>query len=193
MKTKIVATFIFLLTYSFVKSQTQDPIKAVEKKLKSVKAGSKLDAANSWLIDKNKDTIAFQKVQKGKWLLIDFWSTGCTSCIEDFPVIGKFRSMYQDRVEVIAVSVDAKFKRFLKSTRKYKIDAPTYFGGYTYSNAIFNMNVRKLVDKNGNIKFITQTPQYVLINPEGIIIDKNLPKPSSREFKKKIDTYLHKK
>lgn len=49
---------------------------------------------------------------RGKVVLVDFWDTGCSSCIESFSGIKKFYEKYhQDGFEVLTVSLDPQEKR----------------------------------------------------------------------------------
>ncbi|WP_299364107.1 TlpA disulfide reductase family protein [Winogradskyella sp.] len=163
--------------------------KLIIKKLDRVKQGEVLDTINAWVIDSNGHKVNYSSF-KGKWLLIDFWSTGCAHCIKEFPFLREFYNKNKTRIEVIAVSVDRDYKRYKKSANKYDIGLPHFYGGFTYENDIFNLNVKIIKTNEGNYRFITQTPQYVLINPEGKIIDKELPKPSGKAFKNKLEAYL---
>jgi peroxiredoxin len=103
----------------------------------------------------------------------------------------KFYENNKSKVEVIAVSVDKDFKRYKRSADKYNIRVPHFYSGFTYANDIFNLNIKVFKTKEGNNKYMSSTPQYVLISPGGIIIDKDMPKPSSKSFKSKINHYLN--
>ncbi len=165
-------------------SQAQDDktIKGILNKLEEVKEGEVLDVTKAYVIDANEQVIKY-KTFKGKWLLIDFWSTGCAPCIKEFPALAKFSKEFNDSINIIAVSVDSKFERYKKSAKKYKINVPHYFGGYTYGNQLFNLNIKIFKTEEGDYVFKTMTPQYVLIDPKGKIVNKNFPKPSSVNFK----------
>ncbi|NAS30190.1 redoxin domain-containing protein [Flavobacteriaceae bacterium R38] len=154
-------------------------------KLEEVKENKFINAEKAYVIDAQENKVSYNKF-KGKWLLIDFWSTGCGPCIKEFPALAEFYRKNRDTINVIAVSVDNKFKRYRASAKKYKIEVPHYFGGYTYSNPIFNLNIKQFKKEDGALNFRTTTPQYVLISPDGEIINKDFPKPSSKEFQAKL-------
>lgn len=188
MKLYIQITFVILFGVVSLQAQTKND-KVILEKLNAVKVGDTLKVEDSWVINSGKEQISYSDF-KGKWLLIDFWSTGCKPCIKDFPKLAKFYKAHKDDINVIAVSVDKTFEVYQKSAHRYKIELPHYFGGFTYANAIFNLNITTAESEKGGLKFYTITPQYVLINPEGKIIDKDLPKPSDSKFAKTLNAYM---
>lgn len=192
MRYYIILFFVFTITSSCSKAQSKTKLNTTEidQKLDLVKKGKVIDY-NSWLVTNKKDTISFKEFQN-KWVLIDFWSTGCVPCIKEFPLIQKFYEAYKNDIQVIAVSVDNSFKRYMKGYRKYDLSIPNFYGGYSYSNPIFNLNIQKFRsnDQSNSVRYRTSVPQYVLIDPKGTIVDKNFPKPSSQEFMKLINKYV---
>lgn len=166
-------------------NQTKEEIDLIKKKLSETSKNGILNYEKAYVIDSQKNRISYDDFL-GEWLLIDFWSTGCRPCIKEFPALSDFYKENKGKINVIAVSVDSKFERYKKSAEKYKIGFPHYFGGYTYNNPLFNLNIKIFQSKEGIVKFRTQTPQYVLISPKGHIVDKDFPKPSSPDFQRKL-------
>ncbi|WP_316812857.1 redoxin family protein [Pedobacter heparinus] len=41
---------------------------------------------------------------KGKWLFLDFWFTGCISCIESFPKINEFQKQFGSEIQYMLVA-----------------------------------------------------------------------------------------
>ncbi len=188
-KVYLILTTVLILFNSSLIAQNDN---IILKKLDCVKQGKIIDPAFAWVINNKQEKISYNQF-KGKWLLIDFWSTGCVPCIKEFPALANFYERNKTKIEVIAVSVDKDFKRYKRSAAKYNIKVPHFYAGFTYNNYIFNLNVKVLKTREGAFKFNTLTPQYVLINPLGKIIDKDIPKPSSSDFKTKLDLYLNEK
>lgn len=185
---KILISVVIIITYGFC---SIDQNQSILDKLKRVEEGKTLHDLNAWVINPNEKKINYQNF-KGKWLLIDFWSTGCVPCIKEFPKLKEFSENFnKDNLHVITVSVDRKFSRYIKSAKKYKINMPHFFGGFTFDNDLFNLNIKASKTDEGKLVFRTLTPQYVLINPEGKIVNKEMPKPSSPEFKKLIKQYIN--
>lgn len=98
---------------------------------------------------------------KGKYVFIDFWSTTCGPCIQEFPKIKEVYEKYdRNQLEIIGVVDDrtrGKIKEFIKG-----------------KNLIWpniNMEIKSTNIKGYNIK---SYPTTYLINPDGIIIATNL-------------------
>lgn len=62
---------------------------------------------------------------KGKLILLDFWSTGCPSCIEGIPDMELIQQRFQDKVQVVMVNSKRNKdtpERIHKRFKKYKED-----------------------------------------------------------------------
>ena len=46
------------------------------------------------------------KNRKEKVLLLNIWATWCVPCIEEFPGLKKLSNQYQDKIDVIGISID---------------------------------------------------------------------------------------
>ncbi len=188
----VTSLFVILLGCTGMALGQTDFQQKILDKLHMVSTGQILDSEKAWLVTPEGEKVGFSKFL-GDWVLIDFWSYGCAPCVKEFPKLSERATTYKDRLKVIAVSVDPKFERFSKGAKRYHIEVPHYFAGNTYANPLFNLNIKIAVDKNGRLQFRTETPQYVLIDPTGKIVDKEIAKPSSKDFTEKIAYYLNKK
>jgi len=58
------------------------------------------------------DSIVFPKTYKGKYVLLDFWSTSCPHCIDD--ICNTYRNLYNkyagDKFEIVGIADDPKIK-----------------------------------------------------------------------------------
>ena len=54
---------------------------------------------------------------KGKFILLDFWSSGCGPCVESIPEMEKVMDLYKDKMTVISISEDpkARWKEYIKT------------------------------------------------------------------------------
>ncbi|MEZ0454202.1 TlpA disulfide reductase family protein [Sphingobacterium thalpophilum] len=71
-----------------------------------------------------KKTIKFAEL-KGKLILLDFWSTGCPSCIEGIPDMELVQQRFKDKVQVVMVNSKRNKdtpERINKRFKKYKED-----------------------------------------------------------------------
>lgn len=105
---------------------------------------------------------------KGKYLFIDVWATWCKPCKNEIPYLQKLEKKYLDKnISFISISVDDQ--KGYEAWREMVTEK--------------NMSGVQLYAK-GDSKFsndyrIISIPRFILIDPEGKIIDANAPKPSS--------------
>lgn len=104
------------------------------------------------------DTVMFPKDYKGKYVLLDFWSTSCPHCIDDIRNV--YRDLYKEyagnKFEIIGIADDPKNKveRFVSQNliAWTMIPAPK-----SYIQELYKIDAY---------------PALYLINPEGVIISK---------------------
>ena len=102
------------------------------------------------------DTVFFPKDFKGKYVLLDFWSTSCPPCIEDIRniYIDLYKKFGGEKFEIIGISDDPKNKveRFVTQNMITwtMIPAPKSYIQKLYRNSAY--------------------PALFLIDPDGIII-----------------------
>ncbi len=110
---------------------------------------------------------------RGKYVLLDFWFSGCDPCIESFPEMREISEQMADSLEVISISQDSE-KEWRRASARH---------GITWHNW------NDLQRENGIFaRFRIRTiPHYFLISPEGKIIatDIGYSKGSLLEFVKK--------
>lgn len=93
---------------------------------------------------------------KGRYLLLDFWSTGCGPCLMAFPEMREVQEAWKDRLVVVSISSDSE--KIWKEASERK--------GITWTN---------LNDMQGTVGIyahygIKGIPHYVIVSPEGRII-----------------------
>ena len=95
---------------------------------------------------------------KGKFILLDFWSSGCGPCVESIPEMEKVMELYKDKMTVISISEDpkARWKEYIKTKG---------MGGNQWNE--FRRG-RTGLAASYQVKGI---PHYVLIAPDGKIKD----------------------
>lgn len=98
---------------------------------------------------------------KGKLVLLDFWSTGCSSCIAAFPKMDKFQKKYGDRLQIVLVNpyetaelVHQRWTRIATRSAIVYPDIPRVSGDSIW---------KKLFPT-------TSVPHHVWLNEEGKII-----------------------
>jgi len=115
------------------------------------------DMADSVFFDINGNTKRLSDFS-GKYLLLDFWSSGCGPCIMAFPEMKEVAESYSDNLTIISISLDTDV-RWKEAMEKYdtpwvNIRDPKSFGGLAANYGV------------------TGIPNYVMISPEGKVVDK---------------------
>lgn len=93
---------------------------------------------------------------KGKYMLLDFWSSGCGPCIMAIPEMKEIQEQYKEKLTIISLSSDTK-SRWVKASAEHNI---------TWENLSDLKQTAGLYAKYG----VRGIPNYVLISPDGKII-----------------------
>lgn len=142
------------------KIKTSDYGKAVDsfiKMNKELKIGDQ--AAEFELPDQNRNLVHLKDF-KGKYLLLDFMSSGCGPCRLENPSLLKNYQLYKEKgFEIVSISFDTRKENWEKVIEKDSMIWTTVcdFKG-SKSETAFAYNVSFM-------------PTYFLIDPEGIILD----------------------
>lgn len=114
---------------------------------------------------------------KGKYLLLDFWASWCVPCRKEHPALIELYEKFKNNIEIISVSLDADKSDWLQAIAADKINW---------------INVSDLKGQQNEIAVqygVQSVPANFLIDPKGIIIDKNITVES---LNKKLTTLLMK-
>ncbi len=115
---------------------------------------------------------------KGKYVYIDVWATWCGPCKREIPFLKEVEEKFHDKnIEFVSVSIDQmadhdKWKAMVQSKE---------LGG-----------MQLMADKDWNSSFVKDyqiqgIPRFILIDPNGNIVDPNAPRPSNP----KLETLLN--
>jgi len=118
---------------------------------------------------------------KGKYVYIDVWATWCGPCRAEIPYLKKVEEKYQGKnIEFISISVDAekdhdKWKTFVTDKN---------LGG-----------IQLFADKSWNSDFtkafqINAIPRFILIDPNGVVVDADAKRPSNPKLQEQLDALL---
>src|SRR5690606_13575941 len=118
---------------------------------------------------------------KGKYVYIDNWATWCGPCRAEIPHLKKVEEKFHAKnIEFVSISVDVK-----KDYEKWKkFVAEKNLGG-----------VQLIADKDWKSDFIlayniNSIPRFLLIGPDGTIIDSNARRPSDPALAAQLETLL---
>ena len=110
---------------------------------------------------------------KGKYVYIDVWATWCGPCLGEIPSLKKVEKQFHDNnIEFVSISIDKipdheKWKTMIEEKE---------LGG-----------IQLFADNDWKSKFVTDyqiqgIPRFILIDPEGNIVDANALRPSNPEL-----------
>lgn len=112
---------------------------------------------------------------RGKYVLLEFWDTWCGPCIKEIPNLKTiYNKTDKSKFEIIGIVGNNEITVLEKFANKH---------GITWPQIIDSSN--KIKEKYG----VRGIPATFLINPEGIIIAKNL---RGKELETKIDSLINK-
>ena len=107
--------------------------------------------------------IALSAAVKGKYVLVDFWASWCTPCRAENPNVVEAYNKYHDKgFDVVGVSFDKDHAKWVEAIEK---------DGLTWTHV---SDLKYWSSAAGKLYGIQSIPQNILLNTEGIIIEKNL-------------------
>ncbi|MEO1031594.1 MAG: TlpA disulfide reductase family protein [Bacteroidota bacterium] len=106
---------------------------------------------------------------KGKYVYIDVWATWCAPCIKQVPYLKKLEERYQNNnIVFVSISVD---KKPVKDTWKQFVADKQLGGLQLFADKSFDSDFM-------NALAVNSIPRFILIDPEGKIVDPEAPRPS---------------
>ncbi|MCK0124001.1 AhpC/TSA family protein [Gelidibacter sp. F2691] len=123
----------------------------------------------------------------GKYVYVDVWATWCGPCIAEIPSLKKLEADYADKnIEFVSISIDDAMRsgggdmNVAKNKWKTMITEENLGGIQLFSDK----NWQSDFIKNYNINGI---PRFILIDPNGNVVDANAPRPSSKKLTELFD------
>ncbi|MCG2613129.1 redoxin domain-containing protein [Terrimonas sp. NA20] len=115
---------------------------------------------------------------KKKWVLLDFWGTGCASCIGNFAKIERIQKKFDNDLQVILVnrqSLDSTTKFFQKKKKIIKPDVPYITDDQQLSSFFPHEAIPffVLLDENRNVKGFPEL-NYVTEKTFELLIDSGI-------------------
>ncbi len=110
---------------------------------------------------------------KGKYVYVDVWATWCGPCKVEIPFLKEVEKKYHGKnIEFVSISVDRApdHEKWIKMVNDEEL------GG-----------IQLYADKDWNSDFVTGyyikgIPRFILIDPNGLIITANAPRPSNEKL-----------
>lgn len=130
--------------------------------------GNPLKLPDNWAFLAN--AIPPEKMAKAKYILVDFWYTGCGPCLAEIPGLNKFYAQIKERSDVVFISINTDYENGKQTpgyvTQKSKelgINYPVYYDsialalnhqagitGYP-SKLIWTVNGQQLIKNNQSL------------------------------------------
>lgn len=105
---------------------------------------------------------------KGKYVYIDMWATWCNPCKQEIPFLQKIEKQYHGKkIEFVSISVDSE-RDYEKWKKMVEDKGLTGIQLYSKRDQSFS----------GAYK-VNSIPRFILIDPQGNIVNANAPRPSS--------------
>ncbi len=114
---------------------------------------------------------------KGKYVYIDVWATWCGPCKVQIPYLKKTEKEYEHKnIVFVSISTDRqnKHKAWKKMIEDREMGGIQLFAGDDYS---FSTEYN-----------ITGIPRFILVDPDGNIVDADAPRPSDPKLKTLFDS-----
>ena len=112
---------------------------------------------------------------KGSYVYIDVWATWCAPCKAEIPYLKSLENEYHGKnIKFVSISVDkpGAHDAWEKMVKEKELSGIQLFADNNFeSEFILNYG-------------ITAIPRFILLDPEGIIINPDAPRPSSPKLKK---------
>ncbi|HLS95685.1 peroxiredoxin [Sphingobacterium allocomposti] len=100
---------------------------------------------------------------RGKYVLIDFWASWCPDCRRENPNLVKTYAQFKDKnFEILGVSFDRKMEDWVRAIETDKLTWKHISDLQAWQNAA------------GTLYGVRSIPQNILVDPNGIIIARNL-------------------
>ena len=118
---------------------------------------------------------------KGKYIYIDVWATWCGPCIKQVPYLKQLEERYHHKnIVFVSISVD---KENVKEKWKQMIIDKELGGVQLFADKSFDSDFM-------NAYAVNSIPRFILINPEGKIVNPEAPRPSFDKTRVLLDELL---
>ena len=118
---------------------------------------------------------------QGKYIYIDFWASWCSPCRAEIPYLKKVKQQYEDQnLAFLSLSIDDELNawQWKAVSEKLEIDWHNWLLEYGKDSSL-----AKGIQLSG-------IPRYILLDPEGKIVNDSAPRPSDQKLIELLDKVL---
>jgi thiol-disulfide isomerase/thioredoxin len=119
---------------------------------------------------------------KGKYVYIDVWATWCGPCRAEIPHLKRVEEEYKGKnIAFVSISVDVK-----KDYEKWKkfVGDKALGGVQLFADNDWKSDFVRAMKVNG-------IPRFIIIDPNGVIVNADAPRPSSPDFGTEMNKLLN--
>lgn len=111
---------------------------------------------------------------RGKYVYIDIWATWCGNCWTELPYLKKLEEDYKDKnIVFVSLSWDKFEDKWRETIKKEGMSG-------------VQLLVKDIEDPFFVTYAVKSIPRYILIDPNGLIVDHNAPRPSDKDKIEKL-------
>lgn len=140
-----------------------------------------------------------RRSSKGKWVILDFFSKGCSACFASFPKVNKLNEQFKDKLDIILVGKrsgnDDIEEIFEKFRVRQHLKLPVAFDSLLFKRwEITGVPYVVWIDNDGIVKAITGSQDLTAENIESFLMNEpfrylDLSLQSGREVTRAHDIY----
>lgn len=115
---------------------------------------------------------------QGKYVYIDVWATWCGPCIREIPRLKELEEEFGDEIAFMSISIDP-----VKNVWYDYVKDKELTGIQLYSEGSWQAEINDLY-------MIQGIPRFIIIDPQGKIIDADANRPSDEKTRKMFENWL---
>ena len=181
-----------MLNYFEKRFPSSQYLQLIKSRIKEVnKKSNQLTASNdSTIFIKEQistlNDLSFIDGLKGNFIYIDLWATWCLPCKREFQYNNDLHELLEKYEDIKAVYISIDEDKFNDIWERNVKQIPLAGYNIRASKLLYN-DIQSKIYKNSSVSI----PRYILLDPEGNIINDDLPRPSQIDLlKKELDILL---